>query len=38
MKEVRDMAKTFDELMELYGHTKISDADLALGRDNPVAF
>lgn len=31
------MAKTFDELMELYGHTKISDADLALGRDNPGA-
>ena len=31
------MAKTFDELMELYGHTKISDADLALGKDNPGA-
>lgn len=31
------MAKTFDELMELYGHTKIGDADLALGRDNPGA-
>ena len=31
------MAKTFDELMELYGHTKIGDADIALGRDNPGA-
>lgn len=31
------MAKTFDELMDLYGHTKIGDADIALGRDNPGA-
>lgn len=29
--------KTFDELMKEYGHTKISDADIALGRDNPGA-
>ena len=31
------MAKTFDELMEMYGHNKIGEADLALGRDNPGA-
>ena len=31
------MAKTFDELMEMYGHNKIGNADLALGRDNPGA-
>jgi hypothetical protein len=31
------MAKTFDELMEMYGHNKIGEADLALGGDNPGA-
>ena len=31
------MAKTFDELMKQYGHTKIGAADMALGRDNPGA-
>ena len=31
------MAKTFDELMEMYGHNRIGEADLALGRDNPGA-
>lgn len=31
------MAKSFEELMEQYGNTKISSADLALGRDNPGA-
>lgn len=31
------MAKTYDELMQEYGHTKISDADLALGKNNPGA-
>ena len=31
------MAKTFDELMKQYGHNRIGDADLALGRDNPGA-
>ena len=32
-----DMAKTFDELMEMYGHNRIGEADLALGKDNPGA-
>jgi len=31
------MAKTFDELMQEYGHNRIGEADLALGRDNPGA-
>lgn len=31
------MAKTFDELMKQYGHNRIGEADLALGRDNPGA-
>lgn len=31
------MAKTFDELMKQYGHTKIGEADMALGRNNPGA-
>lgn len=31
------MAKTFDELMKQYGHTKIGAADMALGWDNPGA-
>lgn len=31
------MAKSFEELMEQYGNTKISSADLALGRNNPGA-
>lgn len=31
------MAKTYDELLNEYGHTKIGNADLALGRDNPGA-
>lgn len=36
-KEEKGMAKTFDELMKQYGHTKIGAADMALGRDNPGA-
>ena len=31
------MAKTFDELKEQYDFSKVSNADLALGRDNPGA-
>lgn len=31
------MAKSFEELMELYGSNKIGNADMALGRDNPGA-
>ena len=31
------MAKSFEELMEQYGNTKISSADMALGRNNPGA-
>lgn len=31
------MAKTFDELMQEYGHNRIGEADLALGKDNPGA-
>ena len=31
------MAKTLKELLDQYGHTRIGDADLALGRDNPGA-
>lgn len=31
------MAKTLKELLDQYGHTKISDADRALGNDNPGA-
>lgn len=29
------MAKTLEELLKQYGNTSISDADMALGRDNP---
>lgn len=31
------MAKSFEELMELYGSNKIGNADMALGRNNPGA-
>lgn len=31
------MAKTLEEVLQEYGNTKISDADLSLGRDNPAA-
>lgn len=31
------MAKSFEELMELYGSNKIGNADIALGRNNPGA-
>lgn len=31
------MAKTLKELLDQYGHTRIGDADMALGRDNPGA-
>ncbi|WP_458397411.1 hypothetical protein, partial [Anaerotignum sp.] len=31
------MAKTLKELLDQYGHTRIGDADMALGNDNPGA-
>ena len=31
------MAKSFEELMDLYGNNKIGNADMALGRNNPGA-